>query len=157
MKGEAQVFEGGRLGQHMIPNMPRARRHAVEDHNPCLGTADGEAQSLQLLCMLSRHDWSPEDVQDSNTTSTAYTKEDTHLSEPSWTSSCNAVTSKWPCRPSKKMPNRDAKQSRAEGGSLAVPHSAGAGRVPLCPPPSWKERAVGMQRPDGRKDARTAM
>lgn len=151
MKGEAQVFEGGRLGQHMTPNMPRARHRAVEDHNLCLGTADGEAQSLQLLCMLSRHDWSPADVQDSNTTSSAYTKEDTHLSEPSWTPSCNAVTSRWPCRPSKKMPNRVG----LRGQPCRTPFCwswAGPAVAPLM-----ERESLGMQRPDGRKDTRTAV
>ena len=40
MEDEAQVLEGGRLGQHMLPNMPCARSDAVEDHNFCLGGAD---------------------------------------------------------------------------------------------------------------------
>ena len=39
MEDEAQVLEGGRLGQHMLPNMPRARSRAVEDHNLRLGGA----------------------------------------------------------------------------------------------------------------------
>ena len=46
MEDEAQVLEGGRLGQHMLPNMPRARSDAVEDHIFCLGGADGEAKGL---------------------------------------------------------------------------------------------------------------
>ena len=46
MEDEAQVLEGGRLGQHMLPNMPRARSDAVEDHNFCLGGADGEVKGL---------------------------------------------------------------------------------------------------------------
>ena len=46
MEDEAQVLEGGRPGQHMLPNMPCAGSHAVEDHNLRLGGADGEAKGL---------------------------------------------------------------------------------------------------------------
>ena len=50
MEDEAQVLEGGRLGQHMLPNMPRARSHAVEDHNLRPGGADGEAKGKSCAC-----------------------------------------------------------------------------------------------------------
>lgn len=46
MEDEAQILEGGRLGQHMLPNMPCARSRAIEDHNLRLGGADGEAKGL---------------------------------------------------------------------------------------------------------------
>ena len=46
MEDEAQVLEGGRLGQHMLPNMPRAGSDAVEDPIFCLGGAGGEAKGL---------------------------------------------------------------------------------------------------------------
>ena len=42
MEDNAQLPDGRRLGQHMLPNMPRARSFAVEDHNLGLGGADGE-------------------------------------------------------------------------------------------------------------------
>ena len=63
-------------------------------------------RAWQKLCMLSRRVWSPAGVQDSSTTSSAYTKEDTHLPEPSWTPACGAALSRWPCKPSKKIPKR---------------------------------------------------
>ena len=46
MEDEAQILEGGRLGQHMLPNMPCARSRAIEDLNLRLGGADGEAKGL---------------------------------------------------------------------------------------------------------------
>ena len=46
MEDEAQILEGGRPGQHMLPNMPCARSRAIEDHNLRLGGADGEAKGL---------------------------------------------------------------------------------------------------------------
>ena len=46
MEDEAQILEGGRLGQHMLPNIPCARSRAIEDHNLCLGGADAEAKGL---------------------------------------------------------------------------------------------------------------
>ena len=51
---QAQVLQGGRPGQHMLPNMPRTRSCDVEDCNLCLRGADGEAKGLanwQRLCI----------------------------------------------------------------------------------------------------------
>ena len=45
-KTRSRYLEGGRMGQHMLPNMPCARSRAIEDHNLRLGGADGEAKGL---------------------------------------------------------------------------------------------------------------
>ena len=46
MEDKAQVLEGGRLGQHMLPNMPIARSCAIKDDKICLAGADGEAKGM---------------------------------------------------------------------------------------------------------------
>ena len=40
MEDEAQILEGGRLGQHMLPNMPCARSRAIEGENGCQAVAN---------------------------------------------------------------------------------------------------------------------
>ena len=45
MKDNAQVLEGCRPRENMLPNMPRVRAAAIEDSNLCLGRADGEPQA----------------------------------------------------------------------------------------------------------------
>ena len=85
MKDEASVLEGDRLGQHMLPNMPRARSRAAEDHNLRLGGADGEFKGLAKALHAIQKGLELRGRPCSSKTSSAYTREDTHLSEPSWT------------------------------------------------------------------------
>ena len=106
MKDNAQVLEGCRPRENMLPNMPCVRAAAIEDNNLCLGRADGEPKLKQKACMLSRRSCSPAAVQDSKTTSSAYTRADTHLPEPNCNPACGKLQSRWPCKPSKKMPNK---------------------------------------------------
>ena len=60
----------------------------------------------QKACMLSRRSCNPAAVQDSKTTSSAYTRADIHLPEPNCNPACGMLQSRWPCKPSKKMPNK---------------------------------------------------
>ena len=45
MKDNAQVLEGCRPRDDMLPNMPRVRAAAIEDNNFCLRRTDGERQA----------------------------------------------------------------------------------------------------------------
>ena len=100
-------------------------------------------RAWQKLCMLSRGVWSPAGVQDSSTTSSAYTKEDTHLPEPSWTPACGAALSRWPCKPSKKIPKRVG--LRGQPCNTPFCKSRGA----CCAASFHGERAAGVEQPDG--------
>ena len=133
MEYKAQVFEGGRLGQHMLLNMPCARSCAIEDNDLCLGGAVGEAKGLtkSWACYPEGFGvrWTSKIAA---RISSAYTGEDTHLSEPSWAPACGAVLSRWPYKPSNKSRAERAPLPRST--LLKRPGGGGGGGVIAMPP-----------------------